>query len=244
LRKVAGLIALLILGAVAAVPATAQTAFDSPESSRPEVVILKPGQFVWYESEALVRTGLGQGNGAGNGISLIVSIPAQLAYVYRDGMLIAVSTVSTGREGKDTPTGEFTILEKRRFHRSNLYSNAPMPFMQRLTWDGIALHAGHLPGYPASHGCIRLPKKFAEKLFEVTDKGAAVSVIDEIVEDPRVNPFAGQPLLRVDTALLGGEAYNRVTAPASLIQAAQDKPSSWVSGPYREIVQPIPPGTQ
>jgi hypothetical protein len=240
LRKVAGLVALLMLGAVAAVPATAQTAFDSTESSQREIVILKPGQFVWYETEALVRTGLGQGNG----ISLVVSIPAQLAYVYRDGMLIAVSTVSTGREGKDTPTGEFTILEKRKFHRSNLYSNAPMPFMQRLTWDGIALHAGHLPGYPASHGCIRLPRKFAEKLFEVTANGAAVSVIDEIVEDPRINPFAGQPLLRVDTASLGGEVYNRVTAPASLIQAAQDKPSSWVTGPYREIVQPIPPGTR
>jgi hypothetical protein len=240
LRIATGLLALLTLCLAAAGPAAAQ----GLDSSQREIVILKPGQFVWYETERLAPVAMSPGNG----ISLVISIPAQLAYVYRDGMLIAVSTVSTGREGKDTPTGEFTILEKRRFHRSNLYSNAPMPFMQRLTWDGIALHAGHLPGYPASHGCIRLPKDFARKLFEVTDKGAAVSVVDEFVEDPRVNPWSGQPLLRVDTAALGGEAYNRVVAsndPApSLIQAVQDRPVSWVTGPVREIVQPIPPGAR
>ena len=91
----------------------------------------------------------------------MVSIPQQRAYVYRGGTLIGVTTVSTGRPGHDTPTGRFEILEKRREHFSNLYNNAPMPFMQRLTWDGIALHAGQIPGRPASHGCVRLPLEFA-----------------------------------------------------------------------------------
>src|SRR3546814_10651322 len=73
-----------------------------------------------------------------------------------DLRLVGMASVSTGMKGHRTPTGEFPVLQKRQWHRSNLYSNAPMPFMQRLTWDGIALHAGHNPGYPASHGCIRL----------------------------------------------------------------------------------------
>jgi hypothetical protein len=80
---------------------------------------------------------------------------------------------------EETPTGVFTILQKKQEHYSNLYNNAPMPFMQRLTWDGIALHAGHLPGKPASHGCIRLPMAFAKALFGETDKGMTVVITDE-----------------------------------------------------------------
>src|SRR5262249_57571081 len=78
--------------------------------------------------------------------------------------LIAQSAVSTGMPGYRTPTGVFSVLQKRRYHESNIYSGAPMPFMQRLTWSGIALHAGVLPGFPASHGCIRLPHHFAVAL--------------------------------------------------------------------------------
>src|SRR3546814_17551293 len=89
-----------------------------------------------------------------------------------------MASVSTGMKGHRTTTGEFPVLQKRQWHRSNLYSNAPMPFMQRLTWDGIALHAGKNPGYPASHGCIRLPREFAEHLFGVTDHGQVVVVAD------------------------------------------------------------------
>jgi hypothetical protein len=99
--------------------------------------------------------------------------------VYRGGTRIGVSTISTGRPGHDTPPGVFTILQKQKMHRSTLYDDAPMPFMQRLTWDGIALHAGRLPGYPASHGCIRLPKAFAEALYGVTDHGGVVVVADD-----------------------------------------------------------------
>ena len=96
---------------------------------------------------------------------MIVSLPEQLAYVYRNGVVIGVATVSTGKKGHETPTGVFTILQKDANHHSSLYNNAPMKFQERLTWDGVALHAGGLPGYPSSHGCVHLPSKFAEELF-------------------------------------------------------------------------------
>ncbi|MDB5685404.1 MAG: hypothetical protein JWM75_3102 [Sphingomonas bacterium] len=119
-------------------------------------------------------------------VRIVIDRARQRAYVYRAGRLIGVSTVSTGKAGKSTPLGTFTILEKRLRHRSNLYSNAPMPFMQRLTWDGIALHAGPLPGYPASHGCIRLPWTFAQRLFAATALGAVVEVTDDGPAWPKV----------------------------------------------------------
>jgi lipoprotein-anchoring transpeptidase ErfK/SrfK len=112
-------------------------------------------------------------------VEIVVSIPLQKAYVYRGGTLIGATTVSTGMPGYDTPTGRFSILQKREKHFSNLYDNAPMPFMQRLTWDGVALHAGAIPGEPASHGCVRLPKTFAAKLYAATELGATVMVVDD-----------------------------------------------------------------
>ena len=128
---------------------------------------LAPGEFYWAARA--------QSDGP---VLLAVSIPDQKLYAYRGGTLFAVSTVSTGKRGHDTPTGVFPILEKRREHYSSLYNRAPMPFMQRLTWDGVALHAGKLPGYPASHGCVRLPAAFAERLFAVTRRGGEVIVTD------------------------------------------------------------------
>ena len=128
---------------------------------------LTPGEFHWA---ARARSD--------GPVLLAVSIPDQKLYAYRGGTLFAVSTVSTGKRGHDTPIGVFPILEKRREHYSSLYNRAPMPFMQRLTWDGVALHAGKLPGYPASHGCVRLPAAFAERLFAVTRRGGEVIVTD------------------------------------------------------------------
>ena len=125
-----------------------------------DISALKPGEFIWAPSLAPQGPML-----------MIVNLKAQQAYVYRNGVRIGASTVSSGKEGKDTPTGVFTILQKREKHRSNIYNNASMPHMQRLTWDGIALHAGNLPGYPASHGCVRLPPVFAQKLFAATSLG-------------------------------------------------------------------------
>ena len=117
-----------------------------------------------------------------DGVVVVVSKPSQQMIVFKDGMLWGTSKVSTGKRGKSTPSGVFAILQKKSFHRSNLYSNAPMPFMQRLTWSGIAIHAGHLPGYPASHGCIRLPQSFAKSLYGLTGHSStAVIVTDEPV---------------------------------------------------------------
>jgi hypothetical protein len=124
---------------------------------------LKPGQFTWHPE----RSPEGP-------VAIIVSIPEQRVFVYRNGIRIGVSTCSTGAPGHSTPTGVFTILEKDKNHRSSTYNDAPMPNMNRLTWSGIALHAGNLPGYPASHGCIRLPMKFSELLFGITHVGTPV----------------------------------------------------------------------
>ena len=99
-----------------------------------------------------------------------------MAFLYKGSTLVAVSTISSGKPGKDTPTGVFPILEKQRFHKSLKYENAPMPFMQRIDDYGIAFHGGVNPGYPASHGCMRLPMKFAEKLYGVTRIGTKVVI--------------------------------------------------------------------
>ena len=129
-------------------------------------VTLPPNGFLWEESET----------DATSLVTVIVSIPDQRAYVYRGATLIAASTVSTGRKGKETPIGTYQILQKKVEHRSSLYNAAEMPFMQRLTWDGIAIHAGKNPGFPNSHGCIRLPTAFAQKLFAATTLGTTVTV--------------------------------------------------------------------
>lgn len=112
-------------------------------------------------------------------LAIIVSLTKQRVYVYRNGIQIGSSSCSTGKEGYETPTGIFTILEKEEEHYSKTYDDAPMPHMERLTWDGIALHAGKLPGYPASHGCVRLPTAFAEKLYAVTQIGTPVIIADD-----------------------------------------------------------------
>jgi L,D-transpeptidase catalytic domain len=128
---------------------------------------LKPGDYIWHPE--ISPTGP---------VVIIVSLPEQRMYVYRNGVRIGQSTVSTGTKGHPTPTGMFIILQKKVRHESNIYKGARMPHMQRLTWTGIAMHAGHLPGYPASHGCVRLPVDFAEKLYSVSTKGTSVIITD------------------------------------------------------------------
>jgi hypothetical protein len=115
-----------------------------------------------------------------SGIVIVVSKASQQMHVFKRGNIWRSVKVSTGKAGKETPSGVFAILQKREEHYSNLYDDAPMPFMQRLTWDGIAIHAGAVPGYPASHGCVRVPRAFASELFEVTSyAGTAVIIADE-----------------------------------------------------------------
>lgn len=143
---------------IAQVNAQVQLAADSAD--------LDAGEFVWRPELAP----------AGN-VEIVVSIPQQRAYIYRANRLIGVTTVSTGMRGHRTPTGRFPIIEKRRTHFSNLYNNAPMPFMQRLTMGGIALHAGQIPGYAASHGCVRLPYEMARNLFGTTQVRTLVHIV-------------------------------------------------------------------
>jgi len=126
---------------------------------------LRPGQYVWASNAATAGP-----------LFLVIDLSAQRATLYRNGMVIAASTVSTGSRGRNTPTGVFTILQKEVFHRSRTYDDAPMPYMQRLTWKGVALHAGHVASYPASHGCIRLPRGFAKRLYGITRLGTPVMI--------------------------------------------------------------------
>lgn len=140
------------------------------------VAKLRAGQYVWEPQIAPKGPML-----------LIVNTHSQRAMLFRNGVPIGATTISTGRKGRETPTGVFTILEKQIVHHSSKYDNAPMPYMQRLTWQGVALHAGHLPGYPASHGCIRMPAGFAKLLYGVTTLGMTV-VITSHSTQPRIAP--------------------------------------------------------
>ena len=115
-------------------------------------------------------------------LQMLVSLKEQKIRVYRGTELIRTAPISSGSPGRSTPSGVFSILEKRRRHFSNLYNSAPMPYMQRLTWSGVAMHQGRLPGYPASHGCIRLPRDFAKDLFGITERGLHVVVTREPAE--------------------------------------------------------------
>jgi len=124
----------------------------------------KAGQYLWrkgsFEGEPIV----------------VVSLSEQLAYVYRGAALVAVAAISTGVDKHPTPKGIFRVMMKKPMHRSIKYDLAPMPFMQQIDEYGTALHAGHNPGYPASHGCIRLPSEFAKRLYAVTGVGATVMI--------------------------------------------------------------------
>ncbi|OLP55463.1 hypothetical protein BJF92_23270 [Rhizobium rhizosphaerae] len=124
-------------------------------------------------------------------LQIVVSTERQSLTVYDGDKVVATSRVSTGKRGHATPTGIFSILEKRRTHASNIYSDAPMPFMQRLTWSGIALHgSNHVPGYPASHGCVRLPDSFARDLFKLTRGGLHVIITPDMAAPERVDSAA------------------------------------------------------
>ncbi|WP_420145744.1 L,D-transpeptidase family protein [Sphingobium sp.] len=166
---------------------------------------LAPGGYRWL--------GAGPWDGP---IYMVISIERQMIHVYSGDQLIGMASVSTGAKGHRTPTGDFPILQKRQWHRSNLYSNAPMPFMQRLTWAGIALHAGHNPGYPVSHGCIRLPYAFARQLFALTRIGMPVEVTQGRLS----------AALKYDALILGDPG-------SSVVTFTQDRP-----GPARPAMPP------
>jgi lipoprotein-anchoring transpeptidase ErfK/SrfK len=143
--------------------AASQARIDMLEAFGPKRV--RPGQYLWRD----VPESAGPER-------VVVSLSDQLAYLYRGDTLMAVAAISTGRDDKPSPTGIFSVLEKKPFYRSKKYDNAPMPWMERIDQYGIALHGGYNPGYPASHGCIRLPLAFAKKLYTVTDVGTPVYI--------------------------------------------------------------------
>ncbi len=185
---------------------------------------LKPGEFVWDAAAAPAGP-----------IVVVVSLTEQRAYVYRNGLRIGVTTVSTGKPGHATPTGAFMVLSKDKNHRSSTYNDAPMPYQERLTWDGVALHAGGLPGYPSSHGCVHLPSEFARRLFDVSPRGMTV-VIAKDGEAPRdvVHPAVLSPVAAVGGApieeprLSASEAFRWQPAlagdgPVSLVVSGADR---------------------
>jgi len=154
----------LLAGPLGLSPAIARVTHPS-RITEADVSNLGPGGYIWSPEVA-----------PDGPVKIVISLLEQRAYVYRNDVLIGVSEVSTGMDGRETPTGVFPILEKQVFHRSNKYDDAPMPYMQRLTWGGVALHGGKLPGYAASHGCIRLPTGFAKRLYSVTKLGTPVMI--------------------------------------------------------------------
>jgi hypothetical protein len=177
---------------------------------------LKPGDYVWRPEVS--PTGP---------VVVFVSLPEQVLSVYRNGVRIGRSTVSTGKPGNATPTGVFTVLQKKVHHESSIYKGAKMPHMQRLTWTGIAIHAGNLPGYPASAGCVRLPVDFAEKLYSATTLGTTV-----IIADNRSSPtYSTQPGL-----LFSGKTGTRSTGFVWAPEKAPKGPMSVVvSGADRAV---------
>jgi lipoprotein-anchoring transpeptidase ErfK/SrfK len=148
---------------------------------------LKPGEY-WWKPEI----------SPSGPVLALVSIPQQTIHVYRNGILIGRSTVSTGSQGHATPSGVFTVLEKKQAHYSKKYDNAPMPNMQRLTWTGICMHSGNLPGYPASHGCIRMPYDFSKLFYQVTAKGGTVVIGDGKTPQPHLAANPGVMLAPKD----------------------------------------------
>ena len=195
----------------ALLPLTPLLAQKPPTQVDGAIEELKPGGYLWAPGIAP------QGP-----VTVIISLATQRAYAYRNGVPIGVSTVSTGAPGHETPTGVFVILQKAVKHNSNKYSNASMPYMQRLTWDGIAMHAGKLPGYPASHGCIRLPPEFAKLLFGITKLGLTVVITD--------NPLA--PEIVASPGILGAVSSSATEVSKSYIWRPQKSPK----GPITIVV--------
>ena len=178
-------------------------------------------------------------------LQIFVSKADQTLTVYDGDAIIATSKVSTGKPGHTTPSGIFSILEKRKYHESNLYSNAPMPFMQRLTWSGIALHEGKVPNYPASHGCVRLPNGFAKTLFQMTERGAHVIITDHpVAPRPVQHTNLFTPRLAVDDGGLLSDVElrpTRVEASLKPVEVAMNSVSPRSGAEAKLVIEEPPP---
>ena len=178
-------------------------------------------------------------------LQIIVSIADQRVSVFDNGVLIARSSVSTGTRGHPTPLGVFSVIGKQRWHRSNIYSAAPMPYMQRITWSGIALHAGVVPGHPASHGCIRLKEDFAIRLWHLTKRGTRVIIAQNDVQPVEITlpqlfkPKIASDLTEARAATVPADSINTAPVthgsltsktemqPATNLQVATRLPLEW-----------------
>jgi L,D-transpeptidase catalytic domain len=161
---------------------------------------------------------------------MVVSLTEQRAYVYRNGVLIGATSVSTGRPGHVTPTGVFTVLQKQKEHRSTIYDGAPMPYMERLTWDGVALHAGGIPGYPESHGCIHLPSEFARELYAISPRGMTVVIASMATEPSTVD----HPGYLAPVSVARGEPIER--RPLAGTEEDRWQPDASPSGPISIVL--------
>jgi hypothetical protein len=190
---------------------------DTPKDS------LKRGQFTW--APELSKEGP---------IVVLVNLDQQFAYTYRNGILIGIATVSTGKAGHRTPTGVFVTTYKDADHRSSKYNNAAMPYTQRFTNSGIALHAGGIPNYPSSHGCVHLPSEYARLLFQVAPVGMTVVVTDrsknleEVSHPAFLSPVTAKGKTNLLPKLESNETYRwdpdlSTTGPLSLIVSGADQ---------------------
>ncbi|MFT0859728.1 L,D-transpeptidase [Ancylobacter sp. G4_0304] len=207
--------ALKLLGLAGALAVAGGVVVHAQET---DIADMKPGSFVWYPDRA--PEGF---------VSIIVSLPDQRCYVYRNGVRIGVSTCSTGKAGHETPVGIFTILQKDADHHSSIYDDASMPFTERLTWSGVALHAGGLPGYPSSHGCVHLPLEFAKLLFAVTHNGTPVIIADshsqpvDVLHPGLVLPKDATTAISTDPTAEAAETKAAAQDAVSMVISGADK---------------------
>jgi hypothetical protein len=168
-------------------------------------------------------------------VIIVVSLAQQKATVFSGDREIATTPISTGVPGHPTPLGVFSVIQKQVYHESNLYSAAPMPYMQRITWSGIALHAGALPGYPASHGCIRLPREFAVSLYGMTKIGARVVVTRD---DPAPAAIEHRALLQPKVASAADVPSPAMVASAETVSTDAVRAESTGSAPAEPATAP------
>ncbi|WP_244270025.1 L,D-transpeptidase [Pannonibacter indicus] len=237
--------------------AVSQARAEGPAGLKQIAGLAKPAEASMTASAAETLQGAVEISDPEHPMQIVVSLREQNLKVYRGLELVTSTPVSSGKTGYSTPTGVFSILEKRRKHFSNLYDNAPMPYMQRLTWSGIALHEGKLPGYPASHGCVRMPMRFAQDLFTMTRHGMHVVITNgetapvAITHAVLPQPYApGTTVASLDESILpasGGLRGSIITdtaSTASIAPQTETQAAADFGTPLRMIIQPRPSGRE
>src|SRR4051812_30133999 len=249
---------MLAAGTLVAVPQAEAAALfywqDSDPSYYRPAPIAQPARPKARKPSAKASAAIKETNAKPQGPLIIaVSIDQQKVRIYDANGLFAESPVSTGMKGHTTPMGVFSVIQKNKMHRSNIYSGAPMPYMQRITWSGVAMHAGVLPGYPASHGCIRMPMAFAVKMWNWTRMGARVIitpgqitpasfshpllVAQKVVPQPIIanDPATDAPAVKGDKGADAGQAIKPANSSLVNSETSLDlRPTVGHAAPLRE----------